>query len=147
MKFYILFSLAGSIFHLSKCIKIKPELQRNIINFGNGINYKYEGMLAHLFDRFYVVTKFMLPTIRDIKFSRLNFDDTFVYMNKEYAPNTDSRKYLNELRTYCNKIKPCVFYYSRLIYSYNKTAYNILKMRLNHYYLRYLDRNMEFSPH
>ena len=50
-----------------------------------------------------------------------------VYMNKEYAPNTDSRKYLTELRTYCTKIKPFVSYYSRLIDSYNKTTYNILQ--------------------
>ena len=42
MKFYTLFSLAGTIFQLSKCIKIKPELQKNILNFGYGINYKYE---------------------------------------------------------------------------------------------------------
>ena len=99
MRFYILFSLAGIIFHSSECIKIKLELQRNILNFDYGINYKYEGMLVHSFDRFYVVTKFMLPMIGDIKFSRLNFDDTCAYMNKEYAPNTDSRKYLTELRT------------------------------------------------
>ena len=69
-------------------------------------------MLAHLFDRFYVVTKFMLPTIGDIKFSKLNFDNTCTYMKKEYAPNTDARKYLKELRTYCNKLKPFVSYYS-----------------------------------
>ena len=61
-------------------------------------------MLVHSFDRFYIVTKYMLPTIGDIKFPRLNFDDTCAYMNKECAPNTDSRKYLTELRTYCNKI-------------------------------------------
>ena len=102
-------------------------LQRNILNFGYGINYKYEGMLAHSFNRFYVVTKFMLPSIGDIKFSRLNFDHTCAYMNKEYAPNTDSRKYLTELKTYCKKIKPFVSYYSKLINSYNKTAHNILE--------------------
>ena len=27
-----------------------------------------------------------------------------MYMNKEYAPNKDSRKYLTELKTYCNII-------------------------------------------
>ena len=91
MKVYILFSLDGSIFHSSKSIKIKLELQRNILNFGYGINYKYEGMLAHSFDRFYVVAKFMLPMVGDIKFSKLNFDDICAYMNKEYAPNMDSR--------------------------------------------------------
>ena len=48
-------------------------------------------------------------------------------MNKEYAPNTDSRKYLTELKTYSNKIKPFVSYYRKLINSYNKTAHNILE--------------------
>ena len=48
-------------------------------------------------------------------------------MNKEYAPNMDSRKYLTELKTYCNKIKPFVSYYRKLINSYNKTAPNILE--------------------
>ena len=68
----------------------------------------------------------MLPMIGDIKFSRLSFDHTRAYMKKEYAPITDSRKYLTELRTYCNKIKPFVSDYSKLIDSYNKTAHNIL---------------------
>ena len=84
-------------------------------------------MLAHSFYRFYVVAKFMLPTIGDIIFSKLNFDNTCMYMKKEYAPKTDSRKYLTELRTYCNKIKPFVSYYSELIHSYNETTHNILQ--------------------
>ena len=54
-------------------IKFNPELQRNILKFGYGINYKYEGMLAHLFDRFYIVMKFMLPSVKDIKFSKPKF--------------------------------------------------------------------------
>ena len=104
MKIYILFSVVYNIFLLSICIEIKLELHRNILNFGYGINYKYEGMLTHSFDRFYVVTKFMLPTIGDLTFSKLNYYYTCMYMKKEYAPNTDSRKYLTELRTYCNQI-------------------------------------------
>ena len=84
-------------------------------------------MLVHSFDRFYVVAKFMLPMIGDIKFCKLNFDNTCANMKKDYASNTDSRKYLTELRTYCNKTKPFVSYYSKLIHSYNKTAHNILQ--------------------
>ena len=84
-------------------------------------------MLTHSFHRFYVVIKFMLPMVGDIKFSKLNFDHTCMYMKKECAPNTDSRKYLTELRTYCNKIKPFVSYYSKLINSYNRTTHNILQ--------------------
>ena len=37
-------------------VDIMPELKRNISNFGYGINFKYEGMLSHSFDRFCVVT-------------------------------------------------------------------------------------------
>ena len=129
MKLYLLI-LAGINISLSVGIKIKPELQINIMKFGYGINYKYEGMLAHSFDRFYIVTKFILPSIEDIKSSKLKYDNTCAYMNKEYAPNTDFRKYLTELKTYCNKIRPFVLYYRKLTNSYNKTAHNILENKI-----------------
>ena len=90
-RIYILFCIVLK-FYLGVSIEIRSELQRNILNFGYGINYKYEGLLVHSFDRFYVVTKFMLPMIGDLKFSKLDFDYTCAYMEKEYAPNTDSRK-------------------------------------------------------
>ena len=111
---------------IGDAIKFNLELQKNILKFGYGINYKYEGMLAHLFDRFYIVAKFMLPSMGDLKFSNLNFDHSCAYMNKKYTPNMDSSKYLTELKTYCNKIKPFVSHYSKLIKSYNATVYNIL---------------------
>ena len=87
-------------------------------------------MLAHSFDRFYTVTKFILPSMEDIKFSKLKYDNTCVYMNKEYIPNTDSRKYLTELKNYCNKIRPFVSYYRKLINSYNITAHNKLENKI-----------------
>ena len=90
------------------------------------VYYKYEGMLAHSSDRLYAVTKFMLPMIGDLKYSKLDFDYTCAYMNI-YAPNTDSRKYLLEFKTYCNIIKPFVSYYNKLIQPYNKTTHNILE--------------------
>ena len=129
MKFYSLFCIIFQ-FYISTSITIKPKLQRNILNFGYGINYKYEGMLVHSFDRFCVISKFMLPTIGDLKFSELDFDYTCAYMRKEYAPNTESRKYMLELRAYCNKIKPFVTYYNKLINSYNTTTHNILKKEI-----------------
>ena len=107
---------------VSRGIKFNPELQKNILKFAYGINYKYEGMLVYSFDRFYIVTKFMLPSMGDI-----NFDHSCTYINKEYIPNMDSRKYLTELKTYCNKIKLFVSHYTNLINSYNATVYNILE--------------------
>ena len=79
MKLYSLFCIIFQ-FYIGTSIKINPNLKRNILNFGYGISYKYEGMLAHSFDRFYMVTKFMLATIGDIKFSKLEFVDTCAYM-------------------------------------------------------------------
>ena len=100
------------------------------MKFGYGIYYKYEGMLPHSFDRFYVATKFMLPMIGDLKFSKLDFDYTCAYTEKEYAPNMDSRKYMLELRAYCNKVKPFVTYNNKLINSYSNTAHNILEKEI-----------------
>ena len=129
MRFYLLFCTLFQ-FYIGTSIAISPVLQRNILNFGYGINYKYEGMLAHSFDRFYVVTKFMLPMIGDLKFSKLDFDYSCSYMRKEYAPNTESRKYILESKTYCNKIRPFVTYYNKLINSYNNTTNNILEKEI-----------------
>ena len=58
-----------------------PEPRRNILNFGYGINFKYEAMLSHSFDKFYVVTKFILPTIDDLKFSSIDSDSECNYFN------------------------------------------------------------------
>ena len=118
-------------FYLSTSTKIKPELKKNILNFGYGINYKYEGMLMHSFERFYVVTKFTLPSIGDLKFSNLNYDDICAYLDNKYAQNTETRKYMLDLKTFCRKIEPFVVYYKRLIKSYNNIVHNILENEIN----------------
>ena len=42
-------------------IDVMPELKKNVLNFRYGANFKYKGMLTHLFDRFYVVAKYKMP--------------------------------------------------------------------------------------
>ena len=44
-------------------IEISPELKRNALKFGYGINYKYEGTLSHSFDRCYEVIQSELPKV------------------------------------------------------------------------------------
>ena len=111
-------------------MKIKLKLKRNILSFGYGINYKYEGMLAHSFDRFYVVTKFILQSIRDLNFSTLNIDNTCAYLDNKMFMILIQRNML-DLMTFCKKIEPFVLYYKRLIMSYNNTAHDILKNKIN----------------
>ena len=74
-------------------------------------------MLAHSLDRFYVVIKFKTTLIGDLKFPNLDFDDTCAYTENKSAHNTESRKYMLELKAFCNKIKPFVTYYNKLINS------------------------------
>ena len=56
----------------SSTVDIMPELKRNILIFGYGVNFKYEGMLSHSFDRFYIVAKFKLPKTKDLDLQHLN---------------------------------------------------------------------------
>ena len=101
------------------------------MNFAYGRNYKYEGMLAHSFDRFYVITKFILPSIGDLKFSKLNYDNTYAYLDDGNIYNPDTKKHFLDLFAFCKKIGPYVFYYKRQIKLYNKTAHNILKNEID----------------
>ena len=50
------------------------ELKKNVLNFGYSTNFKYEGMSTHAFDTFYVVTKFEMPKIDDLKLTTFTFD-------------------------------------------------------------------------
>ena len=87
-------------------------------------------MLTHSFDRFYVVTKVILPTIGDLNFSKLNYDNICTYVDNKNAQNTETRKYMLDLNTFCKKIELFVVYYKRLINSYNNTAHNILEKEI-----------------
>ena len=51
-------------------------------------------------------------------------------MENEYDQNTESRRYILELKAFCNKVRPFVTYYTKLINSYNNTAHNILEKEI-----------------
>ena len=76
-----------------------------------------------------MVTKLMLPTIGDLKFSKLDFDDTCAYTENEYGQITESRRYMLELKAFCNKVRPFVTYYNKLINSYNNTLHTMVKRK------------------
>ena len=61
-------------------------------------------MLAHSFDRFYVVTKFILPSIADLNFSTLNNDNTCAYLDNKNVCDTDSKRHMLGLITFHKRI-------------------------------------------
>ena len=107
MRFY-LYSIFICYCYQSTSTKIMPELKKNILNLGYGINYKYEGILVHSFDRFYVVTKFILPSIGDLNFSTLTYDNTCAYLDNKNIHNTESKKHMLDCMMLCKKINPFV---------------------------------------
>ena len=109
-------------------VKIKPELQRNIIKFGYGIHYKYEGMLAHSFDRFYVVTKCILPTLDDLNLSPIKYDKECKYIcDVDDQDNDQIKQNIKDLLLYCTKLRPYMAFYKMQIKACNVTAHHILK--------------------
>ena len=102
------------------------------MKFGYGINYKYEGMLAQPFDRFYVVTKFILPMMDDLKLSPINYDKDCKYLN-DLNDNDDEQIKTNikDLITYCSKLRPYLAFYKMQINTHNKTAHHIVKNEVN----------------
>ena len=104
-------------------VDIMPELKRNILNFGYGVTFKYEGMLSHSFDRFYVVAKFELPKVKDLKLTTVDFDSRCSYLARN---DTQKNGYFPKLLKYCLKILPYMEFYKKQIKYYNHTAYEIL---------------------
>ena len=76
----------------SSAVDIMPELKRNILNFGYGVNFKYEEMLSHSFDRFYIVTKFELSKPEYLGFATFRFNFKCSYANHTITSNTNYAK-------------------------------------------------------
>ena len=109
-------------------VKIKPELWRNILKFSYGINYKYEQMLAHSFDQFYAVTKFILPTLDDLKLLQIKYDKDCKYIQDLDDQDDDQiQQDIKDLLLYCTKLRPYLAFYKMQIKARNATAHHILK--------------------
>ena len=84
-------------------VDIMPTLERNILNFGYEICYKYEGIL-----------------------SGITFGIECSYLHIKLDKNTHAVKHLPYIRHFCSKIIPFIYYYKKQVDSYNKTVHNIL---------------------
>ena len=89
-------------------VDIIPELKRNILNFGYGINFKYEGMLSHSFDKFYVVTKFVSLTIDHLKFLPVESDSNCSYLDIDINRSKFPTQHLPNIKVFSMKIMPFI---------------------------------------
>ena len=107
--------------HEVLAIDVMPELKKNVLNFRYGANFKYEGMLTHSFDRFYVVAKYKIPKVENLKFTTFSFDLMCNHLN------ISKKSYLLRYIRHCRRIAPYVKFYKQQIDYYNRTTYNILQ--------------------
>ena len=61
----------------------------------------------------------------------MNYDNTCIYLDNRKMHNSESKKHMLDLMTFCKKTEPFVLYYKRLIISYNNMAHNILDKEIN----------------
>ena len=110
-------------------VSMMPELKQNVLRFGYGVNFRYEGMLAHSFDRFYVVTRIEIPKVSDLNLTVFQFDYNCSHVahiekdTKFKIPSTIKDMF----KVYCRNIIPYMYLYKHQVEYYEKTVYIILE--------------------
>ena len=84
------------------------DLPNNVLKFGYSINYKYMGKVSHSFDRFYIVTKFELPKVEDLKFDDIPYDAECAHLDDPKPGQILG--ILRDIKCYCVKIAPHIEY-------------------------------------
>ena len=100
------------------------ELPNNVLKFGYSTNYKYMGKVSHSFDRFYLVTKFKLPKVENLKFDDIPHDAECAHLDDPKPGQILG--IIRDIKHYCVKIAPHIEYYREQIAYYNQTAADIL---------------------
>ena len=125
----ILFLLLSALVYGTSAVSIMPELKQNVLRFGYGVNFRYEGMLAHSFDRFYVVTRIEIPKVLDLNLTVFQFDYNCSHVaniekdTKFKIPSTIKDMF----KVYCRNIIPYMYLYKHQVEYYEKMVYNILE--------------------
>ena len=102
-------------------VDVMPELKKNVLSIGYVVNFKYEGMLTHSFDKFYVVAKYEIPKVEHLQITTFSFDLTCNHLN------ISRKSYLLRYIRHCRRIAPYVKFYKQQIDYYDQTTYNILQ--------------------
>ena len=81
-------------------------------------------MLTHSFDRFYVVTKFEMPKIDDLKLTTFTFDFACKHLMSD-------KTFMQKIFKTLSKNSFYVRLYQKQVQYCNQTAYNILQNEIN----------------
>ena len=108
-------------------VSIMPELKHNVLRFGYRVNFRYEGMLSHSFDRFYVVMKIEIPKVLNLTLFQFDYNCSHV-VNIEKGMNFKIPSTIKDIvNVYCKNIIPYMYLYKHQVEYYEKTVNDILE--------------------
>ena len=131
----------------TSAVSIMAELKHNVLRFTYGVNFRYEGMLSHSFDRFYVVMKIEIPKVLDLNLTLFQFDyncSNVVSIEKGMSftiPSTIKDMF----NVYCKNIIPYMYLYKHQMEYYEKTVYNILEKDIGLILPKFENREMNVN--
>ena len=130
----ILYFLLSVLVCGTSAVSIMPELKQNVLRFGYGVGFRCEGVLAHSFDGFCVVTRVELPGVMNLSLAVFQFDYNCSHVANIGRIVTGFRiittnTIRNMFETYCKNIIPYMYLYKHQVEYYEKTVYNILEKR------------------
>ena len=118
------------------------ELKCNVLRFGYGVNFRYEGMLSHSFDRFYMVKKIEVPKVSDLNLILFQID-----YNCSHVVNIKKVTRFKILSTvkemfdvYCKNIIPYTYLNKYQVEYYKKTVYETLEKDIGMLLPKFEDR-------
>ena len=113
----------------TSAVRSIPELKHNILKFGYRVNFRYEGMLAHSFDRFYVVTRIEIPKVSDLNLTLFQFDCNCSHViNIEKDTSFKVPSTIKDMfKVYCKNIIPYMYLYKHQVEYHKKMVYDILE--------------------
>ena len=126
----------------TSAVSIMPELKHNVLRFGYGVNFRYEGMLSHSFDQFYVVMKIEIPGVSDLNLTLFQFDYNCSHVvNIEKGTNFKVPSLIKDMfNVYCKNIIPYMYLYKHQVEYYDKAVYDILEKDIGLILPRFEDR-------
>ena len=132
----------------TSAVSIMPELKHNVLRFGYGVNFRYEGMLAHSFDRFYVVTRIEIPKVLDLNLTLFQFDYNCSHVaNIEKDTSFKVPSTIKDMfNVYCKNIIPYMYLYKHQVEYYEKMVYNILEKDIGLILPKFEDKETNVHP-
>ena len=108
----------------TSAISIMLELKHNILRFGYQVKFRYEGMLSHSFDKFYVVMKTKIPKVSDLNLTLFQFDYNCSHVvNIEKSINFKIPSTVKEMfDVYCKNIIPYMYLYKHQVEYYEENS-------------------------